>query len=60
MNEPEEFPMPPESNNHSIQCVLDVGDCGLWLGTMNISQPLLRYNWYVLIVYYCICFKIVY
>eukprot|EP00026_Physarum_polycephalum_P000536 Phypoly_transcript_00537.p1 GENE.Phypoly_transcript_00537~~Phypoly_transcript_00537.p1 ORF type:complete len:1451 (+),score=177.67 Phypoly_transcript_00537:50-4354(+) len=44
MTRPEEFPMPVESANHALQCALDVGEYGLWVGTMNPGYPLMRYH----------------
>ena len=44
---PESFPMPAESSQHAMQCALDVGEFGLWVGTMNTANPLMRYHTYV-------------
>eukprot|EP00026_Physarum_polycephalum_P002251 Phypoly_transcript_02256.p1 GENE.Phypoly_transcript_02256~~Phypoly_transcript_02256.p1 ORF type:complete len:947 (+),score=114.19 Phypoly_transcript_02256:323-2842(+) len=41
---PVELPMPPESSMHALQCGLDTGECGLWIGTMNPSYSLMRYK----------------
>ena len=35
--------MPFECTNHALQCALDAGELGLWLGTMNTTCPLQRY-----------------
>lgn len=43
--------MPAESNKHSLQCAIDTSDCGLWVGSMNLLYPLLRYHWYL---FYCL------
>jgi hypothetical protein len=45
---PEHFPMPENCSNHALQCALDTTDYGLWCGTMNKDNPLIRYNWYSL------------
>lgn len=38
--------MPEDINKHALQCGLDAGEYGLWIGTMNPAYPLMRYHTY--------------
>jgi hypothetical protein len=39
--------MPQGTEGHALQCGLDAGAHGLWCGSMNPDNPLIRYHTYV-------------